>query len=137
MTPINSDRFNSDPAARSLPWHDQRVSPSSPFVFVHGLFGPFNDHSTFRQLSPAPCSAPDLDGYGRGQGRPVTLAGQVEQLRSHILQRYRGQRVNLIGHSIGAVYAFTLADESPELVHTVTTVEGNFSLRSGHAPSLP
>lgn len=36
--------------------------------------------------------------------------------------------MHLVADSVGAVYAFTLADESPELVETVTTVEGNFSL---------
>lgn len=104
------------------------MSVASPFVFVHGLFGPFNDDAIFRQVAWAPCSSPDLDGYGDSAGHPVTLAGQVKALRSHIMQRYPGVRVNLIGHSIGAVYAFTLADESPELIATVTTVEGNFSL---------
>lgn len=104
------------------------MSVASPFVFVHGLFGPLRDDAIFRQLASAPCSAPDLDGYGDSAGHPVTLAGQVKTLRSRIIQRYPGFRVNLVGHSIGAVYAFTLADESPELVATVTTVEGNFSL---------
>ncbi|MFF2031074.1 alpha/beta fold hydrolase [Arthrobacter sp. NPDC058192] len=104
------------------------MSVASPFVFVHGLFGPLEDDAIFRQLAGAPCSAPDLDGYGDSAGHPVTLAGQVKALRSHIMQRYPGFRVNLVGHSIGAVYAFTLADESPELIATITTVEGNFSL---------
>lgn len=36
--------------------------------------------------------------------------------------------MHLVAHSIGAVYAFTLADREPELVESVTTVEGNFSL---------
>jgi lipase len=104
------------------------MSVASPFVFVHGLLGPFNDDAIFRQLAWAASSAPDLDGYGDSAGRPVTLAGQVKALRSHIVQCHPGLRVNLVGHSIGAVYAFTMADESPELIATVTTVEGNFSL---------
>jgi len=34
----------------------------------------------------------------------------------------------LVAHSIGAVYAFELADARPDLVESVTSVEGNFSL---------
>ncbi|MEA5456975.1 alpha/beta hydrolase [Sinomonas sp. JGH33] len=97
-------------------------------VFVHGLFGPLDDPAAFRRLSPAVCSAPDLCGYGRLIGEPVSLSGQVEALRSNIRDLHPGQRVHLVGHSIGAVYAFALADESPELVQTITTVEGNFTL---------
>jgi pimeloyl-ACP methyl ester carboxylesterase len=35
---------------------------------------------------------------------------------------------HLVAHSIGAVYAFELADARPDLVESVTSVEGNFSL---------
>jgi pimeloyl-ACP methyl ester carboxylesterase len=100
----------------------------APVVFVHGLFGPFNDTAAFRRLSPVDCSAPDLSGYGRSVGAKVSLEGQVEALRSHVQTWHPGSRVHLVAHSIGAVYSFTLADESPDLVETVTTVEGNFTL---------
>lgn len=97
-------------------------------VFVHGLFGPFNDLSVFGMLRPAVCSAPDLDGYGESAGGSVSFRGQIEALRQHIRARHPGARVHLVAHSIGAVYAFALADEFPGLVASVTTVEGNFTL---------
>jgi pimeloyl-ACP methyl ester carboxylesterase len=108
-------------------WEHLRVTGHSSYVFVHGLFGPLNDPAMFEALTPAGCSAPDLPGYGELRHEPVTLAGQVLALRTHIEERYRG-RVNLVAHSIGAVFAFTLAHEFPELVASIVTVEGNFTL---------
>lgn len=104
------------------------MSDCFPVVFVHGLFGPFADQETFFQLEPALCTAPDLDGYGPGADRPVTLAGQVASLRAHVEKEHGPGPVHLVGHSIGSVYAFILANQSPWLVASVTSVEGNFSL---------
>jgi len=101
----------------------------APFVFVHGLFGPFADESAYGRLAPAGCSAPDLPGYGTQAGSgAVTLEAQVGALRAHIRVHHPDQPVNLVAHSIGAVYAFALADSEPGLVRSVTSVEGNFSL---------
>ena len=102
--------------------------PLSPLVFVHGLFGPFADARTFAELAPAHCSAPDLRGYGAAAGEAVTVDGQVEALRDHVDRLHGETPVVLVAHSIGAVYAFRFADESPERVAGVVTVEGNFSL---------
>jgi len=104
------------------------VPVRGPYVFVHGLFGPLNDPAMFAALAPAEVSAPDLVGYGARTGGEVTLAGQVAALRAHVEDRHRGERVVLVGHSIGAVYAFALADQAPDLVSSVVSVEGNFSL---------
>ncbi|MFE4227921.1 alpha/beta fold hydrolase [Arthrobacter sp. NPDC056886] len=104
------------------------MSDCLPTVFVHGLFGPFSEWETFAQLEPALCTAPDLDGYGPETDRPVTLAGQVASLRAHVEKEHGDGPVHLVGHSIGSVYAFTLANQSPWLVASVTSVEGNFSL---------
>jgi lipase len=107
----------------------QRVLSRLPIVFVHGLFGSFDAPETFRALTPTPCSAPDLDGYGASTERPViTVDGQVAALRAHIARHHPEQRVHLVGHSIGAVYAFALADAQPDLIASVTSVEGNFTL---------
>lgn len=100
----------------------------TPIVFVHGLFGPFADQRTFAHLAPAPCSAPDLCGYGAARDERVTLDGQVQALRAHVLREAGGAPVHLVGHSIGAVYAFLLADRDPTVAASVTTVEGNFTL---------
>jgi len=82
----------------------------------------------FAALAPAECSAPHLVGYGAHAGGEVTLGRQVAALRAHVEDRHRGEPVVLVGHSIGAVYTFALADEAPELISSVVSVEGNFSL---------
>jgi lipase len=104
------------------------VPADTPIVFVHGLFGPFAAPATFDRVAPAPCSAPDLCGYGAARDEHVTLDGQVEALRVHVRREAGGAAVHLVGHSIGAVYAFLLADREPSLAASVVTVEGNFSL---------
>ena len=73
----------------------------------------------FRLLEPARASAPDLDGYGTRADRPVSFAGQIAALRNHIVTNHPGQRVHLVGHSIGAIYAFTVADQFPDFVASV------------------
>ncbi|UAJ79520.1 alpha/beta hydrolase [Leifsonia sp. ZF2019] len=99
----------------------------TPFVFVHGLFGSFADQAVFDALRPAPCSAPDLIGYG-GTAGTVTTEGQVAALRAHIDRVYPPDPVHLVAHSIGGVLAFLYADAHPERVASVTSVEGNFTL---------
>jgi lipase len=101
---------------------------SDPVVLVHGLFGPFNDPAAAKALSPAPVSAPHLPGYGPMRGIAVSLESQVRALEEHIQTEHAGAPVHLVGHSIGAVFAFQLAASKPGLVRTITTVEGNFSL---------
>jgi lipase len=59
----------------------------------------------------------------------VTFGRQVEALREHVNSVAPGGPVHLVAHSIGAVYAFVFADESPEAVASITSVEGNFTLR--------
>ncbi len=98
----------------------------TPVVLVHGLFGPFSEPATCDRLAPAECSAPDLDGYGARRGRPVTLDGQVDELRDHVVDVARP--VHLVAHSIGAVYALVLAESDPALVASVTLVEGNLTI---------
>ena len=96
-------------------------------MFVHGLIGSFSQPETFHALgTEVSCSAPDLAGYGREAGG-VSTAKQVALLLDHI-EGLGGGPAHLVAHSIGAVYAFELADARPDLVASVTSVEGNFSL---------
>lgn len=104
------------------------MASTSPVVFVHGLFGSLNDPAIFRELESTPCSAPDLDGYGALADNPVTLEGQVRTLRDHIRVTHPASRVHLVAHSIGAVYALSLAHRFPDIVESITSVEGNFTL---------
>jgi pimeloyl-ACP methyl ester carboxylesterase len=99
-----------------------------PAVFVHGLIGPFNEPDVFTALLPRNSSFVDLNGYGHSVGPIVTAESQTAALHHHISSTHPGERVHLIAHSIGAVWAFTLAAQYPHLVASIVTVEGNFSL---------
>jgi lipase len=105
------------------------MSIPAPHVFVHGLFGSFREQQTFQQLTPAACSAPDLLGYGANAGcRGITTAAQVQTLADHIEAQHGKVPVRLVAHSIGAVYAFEYAAAFPDRVHSIESVEGNFTL---------
>lgn len=101
---------------------------NEPVVLIHGLFGPFCEAAAIAALRPAAVTAPGLLGYGGLAGAAITVQHQVQALQDHIRERHQRARVHLVGHSIGAVYAFHVADAGPEMVASLTTVEGNFSL---------
>lgn len=77
----------------------------------------------------------DLRGHGRSE---VMLAGgyspasYVADIKNMILSQYGGQRFTLIGHSMGAQIAALLADERPDLVDAVVSVDGSL----GFSPNL-
>ena len=97
-------------------------------VFVHGLIGSFSEPAALQALQPRPTSAPHLNGYGTGGTNAISIESQVAAVREHIESVHGQGPVHLVAHSIGAVYAFTLAARFPDLVASIVTVEGNFSL---------
>jgi pimeloyl-ACP methyl ester carboxylesterase len=116
-------------AAAALLTPPKQIRARRDVVFVHGLIGSFCEPETFRALGDdVACWAPDLYGYGADSSREITTARQVSSLREYVLSLGNGP-VHLVAHSIGAVYAFELADARPDLVESLTTVEGNFSLK--------
>jgi lipase len=108
-------------------WDAMQVT-KTPAVFVHGLIGPFNEPDVFTALLPRHSSFVDLNGYGGSVGPTVTTKSQTEALYHHISSAHPGGSVHLVAHSIGAVWAFTVAAQFPDLVASIVTVEGNFSL---------
>ena len=75
--------------------------------------------------------APDLLGYGSQQdvAVPITLYSQVEYLRSVLIAENGETPVHVLGHSIGGAIAMLFAYRYPELVQSVTSMEGNFTLK--------
>ncbi|MFN2527091.1 MAG: alpha/beta fold hydrolase [Candidatus Baltobacteraceae bacterium] len=90
-------------------------------LLIHGLLGHMRG---FGQL------APDLLGYGSQQDAgPFSLYAQVEYLHALLLRENGKQPVHLLGHSIGGAIAMLFARRYPELVQSVTSMEGNFTLK--------
>lgn len=112
-------------------------------VFVHGLIGPFSEPAALKALGPRPTSAPHLKGYGNLNGglEKISTESQVAALQEHVEAVSSQGPIHLIAHSVGAVYAFTLAARYPERVASIVTVEGNFSLAdafwSGSLAAMP
>ncbi|MGX9899703.1 alpha/beta fold hydrolase [Arthrobacter sp. SA17] len=112
-------------------------------VFVHGLIGPFSEPAALGALQPRPTSAPHLKGYGNliAGLEEISTELQVAALYEHVEAVSSREPVHLIAHSVGAVYAFTLAARYPERVASIVTVEGNFSLAdafwSGALAAMP
>lgn len=75
--------------------------------------------------------APDLLGYGSQQDAsgPISLHAQVEYLHSLLLTENGEQPVHLLGHSIGGAIAMLFAYRYPKFVQSVTSMEGNFTLK--------
>ncbi|WDM61363.1 alpha/beta hydrolase [Pseudomonas sp. NEEL19] len=104
----------------------------TPVVFINGLIGCL-DHSTLhKRLCPLPVIVPDLLGYGRLSGVTpcnVNIPSQIEHLHREIGKHASGGRVHLVGHSVGGVVAMLYARRYRDQVASITSVEGNFSLK--------
>jgi len=100
----------------------------TPLVLVHGLIGSLNAPLVTRAFSRR-VLAPDLLGYGPGPApsTPWTLDDQAAHLGA-IIEAKTDDPVDLVGHSVGGAVAWRLSLLRPDLVRSLTSVEGNFSL---------
>ncbi|MDN5858455.1 MAG: alpha/beta fold hydrolase [Pseudonocardia sp.] len=96
-----------------------------PAVYVHGLAGSATNWTDLAGLlsSRAAGTAVDLPGFG--QSRPLTVpdwtpSGHADALLCFLAGR--GQRVHLLGNSLGGLVAVAVAARRPELVETLTLV---------------
>lgn len=108
------------------------MNKEAPVVLVNGLIGHL-DHPALRdRLSPRSVIAPSMLGYGHmSTVSPdrIDIPAQIEHLRQVLEESVPGDRVHLLGHSVGAVVAMLYACRYPSTVASVINVEGNFSLR--------
>jgi pimeloyl-ACP methyl ester carboxylesterase len=96
-----------------------------PAVYVHGLAGSATNWTDLAGLLSARAAgiAVDLPGFGRSQPLAVpdwTPAGHADALLCFLAGR--GQRVHLLGNSLGGLVALTVAARRPELVETLTLI---------------
>ncbi|MBB6488430.1 alpha/beta fold hydrolase [Rhizobium lusitanum] len=105
--------------------------PNKPIVLVHGLFGSLNDPKILAAFGNAEIHAPDLIGYGRNRRAntgSLTLLDQARHIADFISGIGAG-KVHLVGHSVGGAVSVLVARHFPELVESLTSVEGNLTLK--------
>lgn len=109
-----------------------------PLVFLHGFLD--NCHSFLGLtacLPEFPAYAVDLPGHGRSSHADAEASHYapddfVHQIRCY-LERHHGQPVVLVGHSMGAAIASTLAAQSPHLVAALVLLDQFAPLGCSHA----
>lgn len=99
-----------------------------PLVMVHGLFGPLHFFQPSIRMSGVTVHTPDMLGYGaHAASGELSLAVQANEI-VRFLHALDAGPCHLLGHSVGGAVAMLAADLAPELVKSIISVEGNFTL---------
>jgi pimeloyl-ACP methyl ester carboxylesterase len=99
-----------------------------PLVMVHGLFGPLHFFQPSRRMSGVAVHTPDMLGYGaHAAPGELSLAVQANEI-VRFLRALDAGPCHLLGHSVGGAVAMLAAELAPQLVESVISVEGNFTL---------
>ena len=101
----------------------------SAIVMIHGLFGHLQVPEVHVALKQFKVHAPDLIGYGAHRTADtgaLTLDDQADHVIAYI-EKLDAERVHLLGHSVGGAVAMLVAHRRPELLASLTSVEGNFT----------
>ena len=113
-------------------WYEERGT-GEPVVLIHG--GAV-DTRFFKDNVPALAErfrviGTDLWGHGRSPDRegPFTLASFASDV-AELIERVAGGRAHVVGHSIGAVVALTLALARPELVDRLVMISGGYDINA-------
>jgi pimeloyl-ACP methyl ester carboxylesterase len=107
-----------------------KSSVKPQLLMIHGLLGGLDYFEPGRYLPGIDVHTPDMIGYGRRRSEEagIDLPGQAAALARH-LREHIGQPAWLLGHSVGGAVAMMVADQVPDLVRGLVSVEGNFTLR--------
>lgn len=100
-------------------------------VLIHGLFGSLSDPEILSKFDRFDVHAPDLIGYGkfsREETSGIDLLAQAEHVAQYISDAGI-ERAHLVGHSVGGAIAVLLAEHFPKKVSSLTSVEGNLTIK--------
>jgi pimeloyl-ACP methyl ester carboxylesterase len=99
-------------------------------VMIHGLLGSSSFYDPQSQLPELDVRAPDLLGYGskRSVDTGIDLHAQAAEI-VRVLRDEVGRPAWLLGHSVGGAVMMLAAEQAPELVAGLVSVEGNFTLK--------
>lgn len=96
-----------------------------PAVYVHGLAGSATNWTDLAALLSTRAAATAVDLPGFGLSRPLAVpdwspAGHTDALLCWLAGR--GERVHLLGNSMGGAIALSIAARRPELVESLTLI---------------
>jgi len=119
--------YHQHPQAEKLP---KEPSTLPLFVFIHGLGGSVAQFSPLLTslINVAPCLAIDLPGCGLSEFRPkdweVYRPQQLARLIAEAIRQHRdiehGQKIVLIGHSLGCSLAALLASQTSPVASEIS-----------------
>jgi pimeloyl-ACP methyl ester carboxylesterase len=107
------------------------LASSVPILLIHGLFGTLSDPGILDAFEDAKVLAPDLLGYGsqRDHGKiEPSLEDQADHVAAY-LRKNSDSPVDVVGHSVGGAVAVTFVGKYPEMARSLTSVEGNFTIK--------
>lgn len=133
QSPVWSHRMED---GRLVPVHDLGPRSGRPVLFLHGML---DGMGALAALEPElhrrdlRLIAPERPHFGSapGCGRPVRdMVGAIADDMLVLLDHLGLDRVAVLGHMAGAVYAFGLASRAPGRVSRVVSVAGGVPIRS-------
>lgn len=104
---------------------------TTPILLIHGLFGSLSDRRIAAAFGETSVLAPDLLGYGSYRSADtdgITIEAQADHVAAWMRQRGDAP-AHVVGHSIGGAVAMFFASRHPELTRSLTSIEGNFTLK--------
>ena len=104
---------------------------TTPILLIHGLFGSLSDPRIAAAFGETTVLAPDLLGYGAYRSADtdgITIEAQADHVAAWMRQRGDAP-AHVVGHSIGGAIAMFFASRHPELTRSLTSIEGNFTLK--------
>lgn len=109
----------------------KRLEKCRPIVLIHGLYGNLSNAKIIKEFNGRTVFHPDLIGYGKYVNKHMksnTIDRQARHIAS-LLSNSTNSKVHVVGHSLGGAVAVRLTSLFPELVASLTSIEGNLSIK--------